>query len=134
MWDSNTFQEYLRYIQACSTLTMEGLHCKYIVECCCDDVCSANGHPTVWETSIYPGMKQALIHVLQVTQDEIEHRKVCSLADQSIPCILLPMSKHSLHTIADDKAYYCQCQGIPCILSLNIPPFRIPLSYMEQTS
>ena len=29
-----------------------------------------------WEGVVYPGMKQALVHVLQVTQDEIEHRKV----------------------------------------------------------
>ena len=29
-----------------------------------------------WDGVVYPGMKQALVHVLQVTQDEIEHRKV----------------------------------------------------------
>jgi hypothetical protein len=38
--------------------------------------CSGSGHPKLWEDTIYPGMKQALIHVLQVTQGEIEHRKV----------------------------------------------------------
>ena len=29
-----------------------------------------------WDSVIYPGMRQALIHVLQVTQDAIEYRKV----------------------------------------------------------
>ena len=29
-----------------------------------------------WDSEIYPGMKQALVHVLQVTQDAIEYRKV----------------------------------------------------------
>ena len=38
--------------------------------------CSGSGHPKLWGETIYPGMKQALIHVLQVAQDEIEHRKV----------------------------------------------------------
>ena len=37
---------------------------------------SGVGQPNVWSERIYPGMKQALIHVLQVAQDEIEHRKV----------------------------------------------------------
>ena len=38
---------------------------------------SAIGRPKVWESTIYPGMKQALINVMQVAQDEIEQRKVC---------------------------------------------------------
>ena len=37
---------------------------------------SSRGRGDEWDTVIYPGMKQALINALQVTQDEIEHRKV----------------------------------------------------------
>lgn len=36
------------------------------------------GEGDKWDSVIYPGMKQALVHVLQVTQDEIEQRKVSS--------------------------------------------------------
>ena len=39
-------------------------------------LCSSHGRGDEWDTVIYPGMKQALINALQVTQDEIEHRKV----------------------------------------------------------
>lgn len=39
-------------------------------------MCSSHGRGDEWDTVIYPGMKQALINALQVTQDEIEHRKV----------------------------------------------------------
>ena len=37
---------------------------------------SSIGRRKCWEEAIYPGMKKALIHSLQVTQGEIEHRKV----------------------------------------------------------
>jgi len=40
---------------------------------------SSCGRGDDWDTVIYPGMKQALINVLQVTQDEIEHRKVSGI-------------------------------------------------------
>ncbi len=38
--------------------------------------CRSIGKEKCWEEVIYPGMKKALIYALQVTQDEIEHRKV----------------------------------------------------------
>ena len=36
----------------------------------------SKGDGDKWDEVIYPRMKQALVHVLQVTQDEIEHMKV----------------------------------------------------------
>ena len=34
------------------------------------------GHGDVWSEKIVPGMKQAILCVLQCTQDQVEHRKV----------------------------------------------------------
>jgi hypothetical protein len=49
--------------------------------CGLDDVnasflCRSLGRGRCWEEVIYPGMKEALVHALQVSQGEIEHRKV----------------------------------------------------------
>lgn len=47
MWDCQTFREFLR----------------------------GRGEGGRWESQVYPDMKQALVHVLQVTQDEVHQRK-----------------------------------------------------------
>lgn len=47
------------------------------------------GEESRWDEVIYPGMKKALIHVLLVTQDEIEHKKV------NIPTIISQFKKYN---------------------------------------
>ena len=39
-------------------------------------LCRGRGEGGRWESQVYPDMKQALVHVLQVTQDEVHQRKV----------------------------------------------------------
>ena len=39
-------------------------------------LCSSIGEGASWSKKIYPGMKKALIHVLLVTQDEMDDKKV----------------------------------------------------------
>ena len=39
---------------------------------------SSIGEGNCWKEVIYPGMKKALINVLQVIQDEVEQKKVAS--------------------------------------------------------
>ena len=87
-----------RHIPRISQVTYKFTTVVKLTNTCTHDIiillcahCSANGHPNLWENTIYPGMKQALIHVLQVTQGEIEHRKV----DLYISFLLLHVHVHA---------------------------------------